>query len=254
MGVFERLMERSTTWATRTRRMLRSRRNNKPPKRRNNRFWVRSQPSCRGTWWFTLPLRSPTFVIKAKQTMHRRVIVVASLLLLLNACQPPQPGTPRSTAVTILEITPAATFDIDATATSYAKLRVPSPTPAGLYLVQPGDTLGALAQDFGTTVEEIMAANGLIDPDAIQVGQPLIIPSLVDRPLPTAAPLREPTATATEQPTDTPAPTRARPTETPVPATETALPPTDTPVPPPPTETALPVPLDVPTETPTTTP
>jgi LysM repeat protein len=49
-----------------------------------------------------------------------------------------------------------------------------------LYIVQPGDTLSELAIAFGTTVAEIMAANGLTDPDSLQVGQPLIIPSLVD--------------------------------------------------------------------------
>jgi LysM repeat protein len=101
----------------------------------------------------------------------------------LAACtlpDPPQSTTPRPTAPTILEITPAPTQDIDATATAYALLLVPTPTPAGLYIVQPGDTLSALAEAFGTTVAEIMAANGLTDPDALQVGQPLLIPSLVD--------------------------------------------------------------------------
>lgn len=105
------------------------------------------------------------------------LIAVASL----TACEPPQPASPRPTAQAILQITPAPTFDIDATATSYARQLIPSPTPAGLYIVQPGDTLSALALDFGTTVEELMAANGLTDPNAIQVGQALIIPSLVDK-------------------------------------------------------------------------
>ncbi|MGQ9550564.1 MAG: LysM peptidoglycan-binding domain-containing protein [Roseiflexus sp.] len=93
---------------------------------------------------------------------------------------PPQPTTPRPTAPVILEITPAPTLNVDATATAYATLLVPSPTPAGLYIVQPGDTLSELALAFGTTVAEIMAANGLTDPDSLQVGQPLIIPSLVN--------------------------------------------------------------------------
>jgi LysM repeat protein len=167
----------------------------------------------------------------------------------LCACQPPQPGVPRATAATILDITPAPTFDIDATATNYARLLIPSPTPAGLYVVQPGDTLGALAQDFGSTVEEIMAANGITDPNAIQVGQTLIIPSLVDRPLPTAEPISPTVPTATPVPTETPIPpTRIPATNTPVPPTEP--PPTETPIAPPPTETLPPVPLDQPTETP----
>lgn len=110
------------------------------------------------------------------------ILVLLIVMAALTACEPPAPATPRPTAQAILEITPAPTFDIDATATSYARRLIPSPTPAGLYIVQPGDTLSALALDFGTTVEDLMAANGLTDPNAIQVGQPLIIPSLVDRP------------------------------------------------------------------------
>lgn len=174
----------------------------------------------------------------------------------LTACEPPTPETPRPTAATILEFTPAATQDIDATATSYAQLLIPSPTPAGLYVVQPGDTLGALAEDFGTTVEEIMAANGLTDPNALQVGQPLIIPSLISRPLATAAPLSPtvPTPTPTDEPTVPP--TRVPPTNPPPPS-ETPVPPTETPIPAPPTETLIPVPLDAtatPAEVPAETP
>jgi LysM repeat protein len=159
----------------------------------------------------------------------------------LAGCQPPEPGTPRSTAPIILEITPAPTFDIDATATSYAQQMVASPTPAGLYIVQPGDTLSGLAQDFGTTVEDIMAANGITDPDALQVGQALIIPSLVSRPINTASPVSPtvpPTATAVP-PTATRVPTRRpAPTATPAPPTEVPAPPppTEAPGPPPPTE------------------
>ena len=116
---------------------------------------------------------------------HRMIRIVLILILTawLPACTlpaPPQPTTPRPTAPVILEITPAPTLDVDATATAYATLLVPSPTPTGLYIVQPGDTLSELAIAFGTTVAEIMAANGLTDPDSLQIGQPLIIPSLVD--------------------------------------------------------------------------
>src|SRR5689334_21266501 len=79
--------------------------------------------------------------------------------LALAACSPPAPTSPRPTAPAILDITPAPTQNIDATATAYAVRLVPTPTPSGLYVVQPNDTLSGLAQDFGTTVEELMAAN-----------------------------------------------------------------------------------------------
>ncbi len=44
---------------------------------------------------------------------------------------------------------------------------------AGTYTVAPGDTLSALAARFGTTVGALAAANGITDPDLIEVGQVL---------------------------------------------------------------------------------
>ena len=131
-------------------------------------------------------------------------------LLALAACAPPTPTTPRPTAPVILDITVAPTQDADATATAYARQLVPTPTPAGLYVVQQGDTLSGLAEDFGTTVEELMAANGLIDANAIQAGQTLLIPSLISDTLPLAAtsPL---SATTTITPTALATPTLSSP-------------------------------------------
>jgi len=45
-----------------------------------------------------------------------------------------------------------------------------------LYFVQPGDTLFTIAQRFGTTVNAILAANVICNPDLIFVGEVLIIP------------------------------------------------------------------------------
>jgi LysM repeat protein len=113
-----------------------------------------------------------------------RCLALLVFLLALAMCAlPPPPNSVRPTAVMILEITPAPTLNLDATATIYARQLVPTPTPAGLYVVQPGDTLSGLAEDFGTTVEELLAANGLTDPNAIEVGQTLLIPSLLSGPL-----------------------------------------------------------------------
>jgi LysM repeat protein len=44
------------------------------------------------------------------------------------------------------------------------------------YIVQSGDTLGAIAANFGTSVDAIMGANGLSDPNYLYVGQELAIP------------------------------------------------------------------------------
>lgn len=79
------------------------------------------------------------------------------------------------------------------------------------YTVRLGDTLTSIAQQFGVTVEAIMEANDLPDPDRLEVGQILIIP------------IREATSPSIPSsiPTSTPLPT-VRPSlasPTPTPAT-----------------------------------
>src|SRR4051794_38527306 len=115
----------------------------------------------------------------AKSPLSARCLLALLALIVLAACAPPVPSSPRPTAPVVLDITVAPTQDVDATATAYARQLVPTPTPAGLYVVQQGDTLGGLAEDFGTTVDDLMAANGLTDANAIQAGQTLLIPSLI---------------------------------------------------------------------------
>ena len=63
------------------------------------------------------------------------------------------------------------------------RLRLPEGTEVpeqadapGPYTVQPGDTLSAIAVVYGVSINDLMAANGLNDPDSIFVGQELRIP------------------------------------------------------------------------------
>ena len=48
-------------------------------------------------------------------------------------------------------------------------------TPPGTYEVIDGDTLSAIAERFGTTVEALVAANDLASADDLQIGQVLKI-------------------------------------------------------------------------------
>ena len=45
-----------------------------------------------------------------------------------------------------------------------------------IYVVQPGDTLYTIAVSFNVTVQALMNANGISDPDTIYIGQKLIVP------------------------------------------------------------------------------
>jgi LysM repeat protein len=112
-----------------------------------------------------------------------RGLLAAGLLAALAACAPEPPETVLPTLPAVLDITPAPTLDIDATATAFANLALPTPTAAALYTIQAGDTLSELADRFDTTVDELVAANGLTDPNNLQPGQTLLIPSLLRTPV-----------------------------------------------------------------------
>ena len=54
------------------------------------------------------------------------------------------------------------------------------PTPRvdpGQHLVQPGDTLGIIAQQYGVSLQSLMEANSISDPNLLSVGQALTIPA-----------------------------------------------------------------------------
>lgn len=71
---------------------------------------------------------------------------------------------------------------------------VPPDLPRGTkinYSVQAGDSLGAIASKFNSTIDDIIKENGITDPNALSVGQVLVIP--VNMVTPTAT--RPPTST-----------------------------------------------------------
>lgn len=56
--------------------------------------------------------------------------------------------------------------------------------PVRTYVVQPGDTLWGIAIAHGASLEELLAANNLADPDMIWAGQDLVIPNPASSPAP----------------------------------------------------------------------
>ncbi len=76
---------------------------------------------------------------------------------------------------------PTPTFDLTARLASAIPTATatlpPSPTPV-TYTVGPGDSLGAIALELDISMESLMAANGLANPDALAVGQVLVIPQV----------------------------------------------------------------------------
>jgi peptidoglycan/xylan/chitin deacetylase (PgdA/CDA1 family) len=85
------------------------------------------------------------------------------------------PGTPTSPA------SPSATPTGETPPTA-------TPTPVSgtiSYTIVRGDTLFSLARRFGTTVEAITSLNGIADPNTIEVGDTILIPTS-GTPIPTA--------------------------------------------------------------------
>ncbi|MEM7800782.1 MAG: LysM peptidoglycan-binding domain-containing protein [Chloroflexota bacterium] len=54
---------------------------------------------------------------------------------------------------------------------------VEAPPENGVYVIQAGDTLGQIAERFGITTDELAAANGITNINAIDVGQEIRIPA-----------------------------------------------------------------------------
>lgn len=52
----------------------------------------------------------------------------------------------------------------------------PTSPAATTYVIQAGDSLSGVAFRYGVTVEDLMRANGLSNPDVVYVGQRLVIP------------------------------------------------------------------------------
>lgn len=71
----------------------------------------------------------------------------------------------------------------------------PLPTDARIYVVQPGDTLLSIAQDYGASMQVLMTVNHIQDPSLLRAGQELIIIPGTPTPEPTDTPLPPPTAT-----------------------------------------------------------
>ena len=137
---------------------------------------------------------------QSRSVMQRRhVFIGIGLGLMLAAC-----GTTvaqRPTPQPIINITPAPTINLAATITAFDAALQPTTQAAGTYLVREGDTLESIALAFNTNVDAITITNRISDANVIYIGQPLIIPSLIN-PTNVASPLLNP-----DQPKDgTPTP------------------------------------------------
>jgi LysM repeat protein len=86
---------------------------------------------------------------------------------------PPAPATPAATTASTTTTTETAT-----TETTPATTTTETTGSDGQHVkwtVKPGDTLNSIATQFGTSVRELLRLNPSIDPDALQIGQEIIV-------------------------------------------------------------------------------
>ena len=84
------------------------------------------------------------------------------------------PITPTATEIIMVaaQITPTVTILATETAVPATPLPTVTPTPATVqHEVQAGETLGEIAKAYNVTVEAIVEANNLSDPDQLSVGE-----------------------------------------------------------------------------------
>jgi LysM repeat protein len=106
------------------------------------------------------------------------VVVLASAILVAAGfgfytlmTNSPQPVTPTASPTRTPTATPTGTPIPTPTASS-----TPTPAPPRSHQVQVAETLSEIAEEYGVTVEEILALNPDVDPQLLQVGEVLLVP------------------------------------------------------------------------------
>ncbi len=79
-------------------------------------------------------------------------------------------------AISLSTIAPRPTVTLALPTATRPNTPTPSPTPI-IHVVQPGETLIAIALQYGVTVASLQTANGIGDPSTLQVSQELIVPT-----------------------------------------------------------------------------
>ncbi len=136
------------------------------------------------------------------------LLIVAVAVFILSTLanwmigQPVQTDVARAEAAetpspTLVTITDSLSLSATPEPTTIPTTVVPSPTPVPTstlpsHVVQEGETLGAIARAYRVSIEALVAANNLADPNLLYVGQTIVLPEgstiITQEPSPTAVP------------------------------------------------------------------
>ena len=132
-------------------------------------------------------MRTRTWIIFIVVNVIVSAVVMLMILFAWERIRNAPASSPTSTPSVLTQ---------DASAPTMPPVSSPISTEPQQYTVQEGDTLGAIAQIYDVSVEDLMAANGITDPNVLQIGQILTVPSDLS-----ASPTAGPSAEMSPEPT-----------------------------------------------------
>ena len=98
--------------------------------------------------------------------------VTIAVLIVRSATSEDEPATAPPPATTQAPTTTAA----PAATTPPAETAPATTAAVSTYTIEAGDTLQTIADQYGTTVEELLSLNPDVDPTALQIGQTIRVP------------------------------------------------------------------------------
>jgi LasA protease len=117
------------------------------------------------------------------------ILLLGSMLACARSVTPeevPSWYVPGEAAAPPLDMNPTQAVLLPPTRDPSAPILTPTPdnphpvptlrSDPAQYVVQPGDTLGLIAQRYGVSLEEVITANSITNPNLLEVGQGLVIP------------------------------------------------------------------------------
>jgi LysM repeat protein len=132
-----------------------------------------------GDTLFRIALNNGTTVeaIQELNSLESDAIQVGQLLR-IPGCVPGQADEPTATRQTQAGVQPTATSSVGGSSVATVEPAVNIPTGGQqIHVVVSGETLGAIANRYGTTIAAIVELNNMTNPDALSVGDELLIPA-----------------------------------------------------------------------------
>ncbi|WP_427160317.1 peptidoglycan DD-metalloendopeptidase family protein [Aliinostoc sp. HNIBRCY26] len=119
----------------------------------------------------TFELKQPTTIANQLPPLNTQGTVIEQSPTLTD-------GSPDNLATSVKQ-PQAITIPVQQPATTAPIVtpKITAPSSQGTYEVKPGDTLAAIANRYNTSIAELVKANGISNPNQLQISQKLVIPT-----------------------------------------------------------------------------